>query len=70
MDREQAPDHQLPDTGIGIELERLLSSCFIHSEVYGTRASTVFLIHRDGSRQFIEQNWNANGQAGQKSTFE
>jgi uncharacterized protein with NRDE domain len=43
-DREPAADEELPDTGVGIELERFLSSPFIVGQDYGTRASTVLLI--------------------------
>lgn len=47
-DTRQAPDADLPDTGVGLELERLLSAPFILGERYGTRASTVLLVGEDG----------------------
>jgi uncharacterized protein with NRDE domain len=40
-DATPAPDAQLPDTGVGIEKERMLSPALITGEAYGTRASTV-----------------------------
>jgi uncharacterized protein with NRDE domain len=40
-DREPARDGELPDTGVGIELERFLSSPFIVGDTYGTRCTTV-----------------------------
>lgn len=40
-DRLSAPDQELPDTGVGEELERFLSSPFIVGERYGTRCTTV-----------------------------
>ncbi|MCC5864187.1 MAG: NRDE family protein [Wenzhouxiangella sp.] len=40
-DREPASDEELPDTGIGLEAERMLSPPFIVSSGYGTRSSTV-----------------------------
>jgi len=43
----RAPDADLPDTGVGLELERLLSSPFIVGEHYGTRSSTVLLMAGD-----------------------
>ena len=46
-DPTQAPDAALPDTGVGLERERWLSSAFIRSPQYGTRASTVVLIADD-----------------------
>lgn len=39
-DRHRASDSQLPDTGVGLELERRLSPPFIVGEHYGTRATT------------------------------
>lgn len=62
-DRTPAADTDLPDTGIDIESERLLSSCFIHSSHYGTRATSVLLVHTNGTTEFIEQNWNERGEA-------
>lgn len=39
-DRHMAADSQLPETGVGLELERRLSPPFIIGEQYGTRATT------------------------------
>jgi uncharacterized protein with NRDE domain len=41
---DQAPDEKLPQTGVSLELERMLSPMFIKSEGYGTRSSTVLLM--------------------------
>lgn len=38
------PDEQLPDTGIDLARERLLSAGFIRSPGYGTRCSTILLL--------------------------
>ncbi len=57
-DRTIADDEALPDTGIGLEWERLLSAPFIVSDGYGTRCSTVVLIDRDG-RVGIEERSHA-----------
>lgn len=40
-DREAASDDELPETGVGVELERFLSPPFIVGERYGTRCTTV-----------------------------
>lgn len=56
-DTAQPSDVQLPDTGIGLERERLLSSRFIVSADYGTRASTVVLFERSGQAIFVERNF-------------
>ena len=54
-DEHRAPDNQLPDTGIGLERERALSSMFIKSPDYGSRCSTVILIDRQNHVQFSER---------------
>ena len=43
-DQTEAPDKDLPDTGIGYEMERALSPIFIRTPVYGTRSSTFLSI--------------------------
>ena len=53
-DTAQAPDGELPDTGVGLERERLLSPIFITGEVYGTRASTLLDIRDDHDASLIE----------------
>ncbi|MEO8041902.1 MAG: NRDE family protein [Acidobacteriota bacterium] len=40
-DESVAEDTELPDTGIGYELEKALSAIFIKTPIYGTRSSTV-----------------------------
>lgn len=47
-DTALAPDDTLPDTGIGLELERRLSPPFVSSDHYGTRCSTLVLAGEDG----------------------
>lgn len=55
------PDASLPDTGIGLERERWLSSAFIRGADYGTRASTVVLLDRDGGGMIVERRWGPMG---------
>ncbi len=59
-DPTQAPDDALPDTGIGLERERFLSSAFIHGDAYGTRASTLVLIADDHAR-IVERRFGPGG---------
>jgi uncharacterized protein with NRDE domain len=54
-DDARAEDFALPETGVGLELERVLSPLFIKSPVYGTRSSTVVLINRHQEVVFIER---------------
>ena len=64
---QQAEDSQLPDTGIGLELERMLSARFIQSPTYGTRASTLLFWHRNASVEMIEKSFDGKGESGEKS---
>jgi uncharacterized protein with NRDE domain len=56
----QAPDETLPDTGVGLERERWLSSAFIRGEQYGTRASTIVAIDYEGKGRMIERRFGPN----------
>lgn len=66
-DRQTAPLELLPDTGIGLEWEERLSSIFIHTEHYGTRASTLLLVDRSGEAQMIERSFDVSGQTGEQA---
>lgn len=57
---EPAPDADLPDTGIGINWERVLSPLFIRSERYGTRCSTVLLMG-ENELLYTERVYNGEG---------
>jgi uncharacterized protein with NRDE domain len=57
LDPEPAPDELLPDTGVGLEKERMLSPVFVNSPGYGTRSSTVILLDRAERITFIEKSW-------------
>jgi uncharacterized protein with NRDE domain len=59
-----APDELLPDTGVGLELERLASPAFISSADYGTNASTVLRIRRDGSYDIEERRFLRGEETG------
>ncbi len=60
-DREPADAQQLPDTGVGAPLERRLSAIRIVGNGYGTRCSTVLRISEDGSAEFWERTYVADG---------
>jgi uncharacterized protein with NRDE domain len=57
-DRSPPPDDQLPNTGVGIEWERILSPLFIQSPAYGTRSSSVILLANDGRLTFVERGFD------------
>lgn len=56
-----ADDAQLPDTGVGLENERLLSSPFILSPHYGTRCSSIVAFSAQGPQTFIERRFAPDG---------
>jgi uncharacterized protein with NRDE domain len=60
-DRSQPPDAQLPDTGIGIERERMLAPIFVAGEHYGTRAVTAVLVDAQGRALLYERSYGPHG---------
>ncbi|MEN8642777.1 NRDE family protein [Pseudomonas sichuanensis] len=60
-DGEPASDSELPETGVGLATERLLSSVFIASQNYGTRASTVLIVDDQGRRRMVERSFGPFG---------
>lgn len=56
-DTEKALDHELPNTGISQEYEKILSPIFIQGAEYGTRSSTVLLIDRNNHVIFKEKSY-------------
>ena len=58
-DTTVAPDSLLPDTGVGVELERSLSPPFVSGERYGTRCSSVVLA-ADDHVVFAERRFGPN----------
>ena len=65
-DRTIAPDPALPQTGIPIERERVLSAAFIRTadQSYGTRCSTLIITERQGRQPIthvFERSFNPSG---------
>lgn len=56
-DHQIVEDHRLPSTGVPVDVERLLSSRFIRSGEYGTRACSLLLFDNEGRISFREQNF-------------
>lgn len=54
-DTTRAPDLRLPETGMPIEVERMLSPVCIEMEGYGTRTSTVVKLYREGEPELHER---------------
>lgn len=60
-DTQAAAFAELPDTGVGLATETLLSSVFIASPTYGTRASTALIVQADGTRHMVERSFGPYG---------
>ena len=62
-DTEIVPDAHLPETGVPLGWERVLSAVFVDAPEYGygTRASTVLLTGSDGRVTFVERSFMAGG---------
>ncbi|MCU0367268.1 MAG: NRDE family protein [Cyclobacteriaceae bacterium] len=69
-DEQRASDQQLPDTGIGLERERALSSMFIKTSGYGTRCSTVITISQNNEVTFAERVYDLDTFAHQTNRFD
>ncbi len=54
-DRSTPLDEELPDTGVGLEWERILSPMFIASNTYGTRCSSILLWKYTDEITFMER---------------
>jgi uncharacterized protein with NRDE domain len=69
-DDQPAPDEELPQTGITLEWERLVSSAFVRAGDYGTRCSTLLRIDKAGSAAFDEWSWDRDGKESGRKSFQ
>lgn len=69
LKNDEAPDSQLPQTGVPLEWERRLSALFIQTPEYGTRATTICLIDTFGNAQVRETSHFPNNQAKETRDF-
>ena len=70
LDREAPDDKLLPDTGVGIKLERMLAPVFVSGGDYGTRSSTVLLMDNSRRIYFSERNFDAEGKQQETVEYE
>jgi len=59
-DTRKAKNEELPDTGVGMEWEKILSSIFIQSPKYGTRCSTAVVADIENNVRFVEKTFFGN----------
>ncbi len=60
-DTGNAPDGELPRTGVGVEWERKLSALRIVADGYGTRSSTGLVIDAEGGIAIAERSFDERG---------
>jgi len=54
-DTTRPPDHELPDTKVGLDRERILAPICVHSQGYGTQVCTVVYVHQNKGIDFWEK---------------
>lgn len=69
-DNKRATIEELPDTGVGLERELILSSIFIKSPDYGTRSSTILLINREKHVLFTERIFEMDHDQWNEASYE
>ncbi len=74
-DDARPDDEDLPDTGIGLELERRLASIFVmpmavHGDAYGTRASTLAYARAGGGFVLRERRFGADARMAGESAVD
>jgi uncharacterized protein with NRDE domain len=68
--RAVAKDEELPNTGVSVEIEKMLSSIFICTPQYGTRSSTVLLIDNQQQVYWEERTFSASGECTNTSVHQ
>ncbi len=69
-DGAQAVDALLPQTGVGLEIERVLSPLFISTRIYGTRSSTLLLVEQNGKTTFVERTYEPETKQASDAVFQ
>ena len=69
-DNSKPPDDLLPDTGMGLEIERAVSPVFVSTPFYGTRSSTVLFVDSSGNARFVEKSLNIETKEWKTSAYD
>lgn len=70
MNQDIADKQQLPDTGLSLDLESLLSSIFIRSPDYGTRSTTIIRQNTLGEIEVHDRSYNTEGEVDKQNIFQ
>ncbi len=66
---QQAQTEHLPQTGVPLSWEQLLSSIFIVSPEYGTRTTNIITLDNEGNVDVYDQSYNDQGECTQTQSF-
>jgi uncharacterized protein with NRDE domain len=66
---QQAKTEHLPETGVPLSWEQLLSSIFITSPEYGTRTTNIITLNDEGNIAIYDQSYNEQGECVNKQHF-
>ena len=66
---QQAQTEHLPQTGVPLSWEQLLSSIFIVSPEYGTRTTNIITVDNEGNVDVYDQSYNDQGECTQTQSF-
>lgn len=69
-DTAPAPITELPDTGVDPEIESMLSSIFIKTSTYGSRASTILWVDNKNKVNFMEITFNSQNATGFRRSYQ
>jgi uncharacterized protein with NRDE domain len=59
LDQTRPEDIHLPETGAGLDWERIVAPIFITSPTYGTRSSLILMVDGKGHTRLIERSYNS-----------
>lgn len=68
-DRTLAEDSALPNTGVDVCMEKILSAKFIQVAGYGTRSSTVITVNDKQLLRFTEESYDDTGRPKNRENF-
>lgn len=63
------PDEQLPETGVSLEWERILSAQFILTPIYGTRSSASLVGYKH-QIEYAESSWDQAGNCSERHDYQ
>ncbi|WP_281560175.1 NRDE family protein [Thalassomonas sp. RHCl1] len=66
---QEAENHELPNTGMPLAIEQMLSAIFIVSPEYGTRSTTIITQDNHGEILIDDCSYNPRGESSKQQSF-